>query len=145
MTTVKLHVESTIGPTTDVGAMWKAAVDRYEDTTKFKIQSLAGAISVDEILGQIHERETKFTTHRHDGSKLDKFRTLVRNSLVPIAMLGDIVAKATKTVRNLPLPALNWQKLTSGTNSFTLPPKLSLRLSVTLLVYDTCVLIPSRC
>ncbi|KAK3296336.1 uncharacterized protein B0H64DRAFT_374434 [Chaetomium fimeti] len=34
----------------------------------------------------------------HNGSKLDKFRTFVQQSLAPIEMLGNIVAWATKAV-----------------------------------------------
>ncbi|KAK2052809.1 hypothetical protein LY76DRAFT_310882 [Colletotrichum caudatum] len=53
---------------TDVGQLWKNAVLRYESIVK----------------------------NRHDGSNVDKFRSLVYNSLVPIQKLGGIVAQATK-------------------------------------------------
>ena len=101
MTPAELQVKSRTGATTDIGAIWNAAVDHYEDITDVKIGALAGSNSVQEILAQIQEREMKFRSHRHDGSKLDKLRTLVANSLTPIQLLGGIVAHATKTVRNI--------------------------------------------
>jgi hypothetical protein len=102
MTTIDLHAESTIEPT-EVAAIWKAAIDRYETITKVKIESLSEASNIDQILAAIQERQAKLERHRHDGSKLDKFRILVKNSLAPIQMLGDIVSQATKIVRNLSL------------------------------------------
>jgi hypothetical protein len=107
------HIQAAIGPSTDVGAIWSAAVVRYEATTNIKIQSLAGPKTVDEILIDSKERERSFSRHRHDGSKLDKFRTLLGRSLAPIEMWGDIVTNATKTVRNLPvLENSRWMILT---------------------------------
>lgn len=88
----------------DVGAIWNAAVVRYEAITNTKISALAGPKNVDEILREITSRETTFSQRRHDGSKLDKFRTSVKNSLLPIEKWGGLVIMATKTVRNLPRP-----------------------------------------
>lgn len=98
-----LSIESTIR-TTDVGAIWNAAVVRYEAITSIKISTLAGAKNVDDILREITLRETTFSQYRHNDSKLDKFRTSVKNNLVLVEMWGDIVSKATRTVRNLQLP-----------------------------------------
>jgi len=98
-----LPVRSRITVTTDIGAIWKAAIDRYEEITKVKIESLAGANNVDEILEGIHRRETKFQGFRHDGSKLDKFRSLVRKSLGPIEKLSNIATSAALAVRQHPL------------------------------------------
>ena len=95
------HIQSVSGPSTDIGAIWDAAVLRYETTAGIKIQSLAGPASADNILINSKEREKQFTSRRHDGSRLDKFRTLVRKALGPIEMWGDIVTNATKTVKNL--------------------------------------------
>jgi hypothetical protein len=53
----------------------------------------------------LNDREKNFSSHRNDGSRLDKFRTLLSRSLTPIEMWGDIVTNATKTVRNLPILA----------------------------------------
>jgi hypothetical protein len=99
MTPLHSHIGPTIDTTTDVGAIWKAAIDRYEKITKVKVESLSGTSNMDQILAEIQERETAFERYRHDGSRLDRFRTLVKNSLAPIQMLGDIVAHATKSVR----------------------------------------------
>lgn len=85
---------------TDIGAIWKMAIDQYEKTTTKKIDSLAGACSIDEILSEIHDKETKFKAFRHDESKLDKFRTIVKKSLAPIIALSGIVGTATSTVSN---------------------------------------------
>lgn len=101
MTSSNTYIGAAIGPSTDIGAIWSAAVARYEATTSAKVQTLAGTKSVDDILMETKDREKSFTSRRHDGSKLDKFRTLVRQSLGPIQILGDIVSNATKTVKNL--------------------------------------------
>ena len=55
---------------------------------------------MDQVLNDIGEDEGRFKRHRHDGSKSDKFRTLVSQSLAPIQSVGGIVAHATKTVRS---------------------------------------------
>ena len=105
MATIEFPVELKADAAIEFGAIWKVAIDRYEEITMVKIQSLAGANNVDEILNHIHERETEFKGYRHDGSKLDKFRTLVSKSLNPIEKVGDMVASAASTVRKQPFPA----------------------------------------
>ncbi|PGH21367.1 hypothetical protein AJ80_03284 [Polytolypa hystricis UAMH7299] len=86
---------TTTSCTTDVDALWKAAVDRYEQVTAVKIDHLSPAKCVDDILQEIHDRESRFKTRRHDGSKLDRFRTLVGRSLVPIEKVGDVLSQAS--------------------------------------------------
>lgn len=105
MATVELPVDSeSANDTTDIGAIWKEAIDRYEETTKVKIGSLTRANTVDEVLSEIHKREAMFQGYRHDENKLDKFRTLVSKSLSPIEKLSSIVASAALAVRKtLPL------------------------------------------
>lgn len=105
MATINLPAESKADATIEFGAIWKVAIDRYEEITMVKIQSLAGANNVDEILNDIHERKTKFEGYRHDGSKFDKFRTLVSKSLSPIEKVCNMVASAASTVRKQPLHA----------------------------------------
>ncbi|KAF5716200.1 ankyrin repeat-containing protein [Fusarium globosum] len=51
-----------------------------------------------QVLEAIEDKEEKFKWRRHDGSKIDKFRTLVKEALAPIQLIGDIVVNATKTV-----------------------------------------------
>ena len=109
MATVELSIRSKIAATTDVGAIWKAAIDRYEEITMVKMETLAGANNVDEILDEIHERETKFKGYRHDGSKLDKFRSLVSKSLGPIEKLSNIVASAALAVRKHFCLIIGWR------------------------------------
>ncbi|KAM5349322.1 hypothetical protein ACJ41O_005827 [Fusarium nematophilum] len=96
------HTGLCLGPkadaTSDVGLIWKSAVDRYEAITGVQIQQLAQANSVAQILEDIDDKEARFKIHRHDGTKLDKFRTLVSQSLSPIQSVSDIVAQATKTM-----------------------------------------------
>ena len=99
MATVELPIKSEIDAPINFGAIWKVAIDRYEEITMVQMQSLAEANNVDEILNNIHERETKFKGYRHDGSKLERFRSLVRKSLSPIEKVGDMVASAASTVR----------------------------------------------
>ncbi len=84
---------------TDIGVIWKAAIDRYEEITMVKIKSLVEDNKVDDILVNIHERETMFKDYRHDGSKLDKFRSLVGKSLSPIEKLSNVVSSAALAVR----------------------------------------------
>ena len=64
-----------------------------------KIESLTIANNVDGILDEIHGRETKFKGYRHDGSKADKFRSLVSKSLGPIEKLSSVAASTTSTVK----------------------------------------------
>ncbi|TGO07453.1 hypothetical protein BTUL_0275g00150 [Botrytis tulipae] len=97
MASIELPVRTRIDATTDVGAIWKAAIVRYEDITKVKIESAAKANNVDEILKNIREREDMFKGYRHDGSKVDKFRSLVSKSLDPIEKLGNVVGQAATT------------------------------------------------
>ena len=87
----------------DVGLIWDEAIHRYEATTMVKIESLAGARNVDEILNAIHERERNFKGYRHNGSKLDKFRTLISKCLNPIDKVGNMVASGASTVKRQPL------------------------------------------
>lgn len=85
--------------TTDVGVIWKAAIERYEEITTMRMDLLTGVNNVNEILDQIHTRETKFKAFRHSGSRTDRFRSVVSKSLVPIEKLSSIVASAAATVR----------------------------------------------
>ncbi|KAH7117652.1 hypothetical protein B0J11DRAFT_583050 [Dendryphion nanum] len=97
MASAGLHVAPASG-ITDIGEIWEAATVRYEQLAGLRIQSLASATNVNAVLQKITERETKFMLKRHDGSKLDRVRTLVRNILDPLQMWGDIVTNATKTI-----------------------------------------------
>jgi len=105
MATVDPAAETSTDTSNDISAIWKAAMDRYEEETKIKIYSLDRARNVNDILTHIQEREKKFRAHRHDESRTDKFRTLVSKSLGLIDAIGNLVAGAASMVRRKPLPA----------------------------------------
>jgi hypothetical protein len=99
MASIQLPVRLAANTTAaDTARIWKAAVDEYERITGVRIQGLDGANSIEGILSKIENDEDKFRIRRHDGSKLDKFRTLVGQSLGPIEKLGSIINQAAKTV-----------------------------------------------
>ncbi|PGH05438.1 hypothetical protein GX51_02962 [Blastomyces parvus] len=86
-------LDPNVNAATDIDAIWKAAIDRYENVTTTKITYLTSAKNVDDILNEIHDRESKFKSFRHDGSKTDRFRTLVSKSLRPVEQVSDILAQ----------------------------------------------------
>ncbi|KAG9388103.1 Goodbye multi-domain protein [Pyrenophora tritici-repentis] len=98
MTSKISHIQMVIVRSTDVGEIWSATVVRYEATTGVRIQSLVGPKSVDEILIDFKDKENIFAGRRHDGSRVDKFRSLVRKSLGPIEMWGKVITNATKNI-----------------------------------------------
>jgi fungal STAND N-terminal Goodbye domain len=103
MTTVELSFSSaSVDTTTDVGAIWREAIDRYEEITKVKIESLPRASNIDEVLRETQKRDSTFRGYRHDETKLDKFRTLMNESLSPIGKVGNMVASASSAVRKQP-------------------------------------------
>ncbi len=105
MTTVELPVRSEAENTIDLGTIWKEAIREYEEITKVNVQSLTEANNVEEILNDIHEREKRFKSYRNNGSKLERFRTLVMKSLRPIQKVCDVVASVVSTVKEQLLPA----------------------------------------
>ena len=93
------HPQHSSGQTSDIGALWQAALDRYEQVTGFKVQLLEGSNNLDAVLAQVQEKSSLFESRRHDTSKADKFRSLVKESLGPVLVLGEVVVHATKLVR----------------------------------------------
>ncbi|KAK3686838.1 hypothetical protein LTR37_019429 [Vermiconidia calcicola] len=89
-------MQSTATSATDTGLIWKAAVDQYEKVAKVNMLSLKSADNVEQILSLMQEKESKFDKKRHDGSKLEKLRSLVKKSLNPIQLLSDVASKTTK-------------------------------------------------
>ena len=85
--------------TTDVGEIWQSAVSRYEKITGVEISSMTPARDVDDVLGFTQERSDIFGHFRHNKGTLDKFRTLVGNSLGPIEKVGNCLASAASLVR----------------------------------------------
>ncbi|KAL8659991.1 MAG: hypothetical protein Q9226_000154 [Calogaya cf. arnoldii] len=88
----------------DIGAIWQTAIDQYEAITTFKLDSLASANSVEEILSEIRKEDTKFKVKRHDGSRVDRFRSLVSKSLRPIEVFSQITAEAASSCLSASIP-----------------------------------------
>jgi fungal STAND N-terminal Goodbye domain len=106
MATVGFPVESaSVDSTSDIGAIWKEAIDRYQEIANVKVESLTRAVNVDGVLTETHKKEAMFKGYRHDETKLDRFRALVSRSLSPIEKVGGIVASAASVVGRQPLPA----------------------------------------
>lgn len=84
----------------DISLLWQSAIDRYKAITGKEVD-LKRTTNVQQVLDTIEDKEEKFKWRRHDGSKIDKFRTLVKEALAPIQLIGDIIVNATKTVRCL--------------------------------------------
>ncbi|KAF9768691.1 hypothetical protein IL306_013959 [Fusarium sp. DS 682] len=82
---------------TDVGLLWQNAIDRYKEITD-KDGEIERVANVQQVLDTIEDREEKFKWRRHDGSKIDKFRTLVNQALAPLQLIGELVVQATKTL-----------------------------------------------
>lgn len=74
------------------GAIWEEALLKYEETAGVNKQSLTKARSVNDVLNEVKTRESRFLDHRHDGGKLDRLRSAVSESLMPIERLGRVTA-----------------------------------------------------
>lgn len=83
---------------TDVGAIWHAAIDRYKDITTVDLGSIEAANSVEDVLSEIDMRGEEFKNTRHDGSKTDRFRSLVSRSLKSIETISEVVAQGASNV-----------------------------------------------
>jgi hypothetical protein len=83
---------------TDVGAIWRTAIDRYKDITEVDLGSIEAADSVEDVLSEIDIREEEFKRTRHDGSKTDRFRSLVSRSLKSIETVSEVVAQGASNV-----------------------------------------------
>ncbi|KAL4802472.1 hypothetical protein BDV18DRAFT_62038 [Aspergillus unguis] len=101
---------------TDVEEIWQTAIHDYEAATGASLNSLAKARTLEDVLGEIKDMESKFEFKRHDGSRIDRFRTLVKKSLQPIEKLSEIAAQA-------------------GSDSF--PPGMAIFTAVRLLIATT--------
>lgn len=100
-TDLTIGCSPSVNLTPQLGDIWKNAISEYEKTTGEAIEALSTASTVDAVLEEIRQKGTKFQTFRHDGSKTDKFRSLVSQSLEPIVFLSGIVAHATKHASHL--------------------------------------------
>lgn len=89
----------------DIGGLWKTAVNEFERTTNTKFNELSPASNVEEILGMVQSQENRFNTFRHDRSRVDRFRSLVTRSLYPIEQMSKIISPAISSVSH-PAPLL---------------------------------------
>lgn len=83
---------------TDIGAIWRTAINRYKDITQVDLGSIEAATSVEDVLSEIDTREEEFKRNRHDGSKTDRFRSLVSRSLKSIETVSEVVAQGASNV-----------------------------------------------
>ncbi|KAL4784665.1 hypothetical protein BJX76DRAFT_212116 [Aspergillus varians] len=83
---------------TDLGKIWEQAIQRYNQATGTRIESLAKARNLEEVLNEIQDKRTVFGRRRHGNSKSDRFRSLVAKALLPIEKLSEIVAQGTSNV-----------------------------------------------
>jgi hypothetical protein len=112
MATIQLPTEIVrVDATTDVGATWTEAINRYEEITEVKIESLTRASNLDEVLSETQKRETKLRGYCHGETKFDKLRTLLSKSLRPIDEVGSMVASVASAVRKTTLSA-HWSAIT---------------------------------
>ncbi|KAJ5302288.1 hypothetical protein N7508_007151 [Penicillium antarcticum] len=88
-----IYFEMCANDMADVGAIWRAAIDRYKDITQVDIGSIEAANSVEDVLSEIDTRKDEFKRTRHDGSKTDKFRSLISRSLKSIETVSEVVAQ----------------------------------------------------
>ncbi|KAL7954774.1 ankyrin repeat-containing domain protein [Trichoderma compactum] len=88
--------QRTSGPALVVADIWKEALDSYERVTGTRIDQLQRTTNIDEILSEIGARQSAFSLQRHNGSRLDRFRTIVSESLAPIEAANEIVSQAVK-------------------------------------------------
>ena len=87
---------------TNIGEIWKRALERFSQDVSTDVQNLAEAHSVSDILHEIENREESFAHRRHSGSKADKLRSAISSSLEPVEALCKQVSSATSNVRPLP-------------------------------------------
>jgi hypothetical protein len=83
---------------TNISTVWSVAIDRHEKATSVKLDSLAKVNNVDELLAELHLKERQVKDHRHNGSKLDNFRMLLKKSLKPVEQLCDVAASVASIV-----------------------------------------------
>ena len=83
----------------DLELIWNEAINNYTSITGNDNGITMGrTASISEVLTELDEMRKSFSNRRHDGSKRDKFRSLVRDSLTPIQVLSEIAAHASKAV-----------------------------------------------
>jgi fungal STAND N-terminal Goodbye domain len=82
----------------EIGELWRVAVDRYEQNTGTKIKLFPPATSVDDILDTVKGKEKSFRFHRHNASGFDEFRTLLAKAMQRIDKVSKVVAQPVSQV-----------------------------------------------
>jgi len=80
----------------DTSKVWKAAIDQYEKIAGVRIATLNSVNTIDDILKEVNTSEKSFLGRRHSGSRSDRFRALLSQSLRPIERLLEVAAQASK-------------------------------------------------
>ncbi|KAL8367153.1 hypothetical protein RB599_010243 [Gaeumannomyces hyphopodioides] len=80
----------------DTSKIWKAAIDQYEKIAGVRIATLNGVNTIEDILKEVRTSEKTFLRRRHNGSRSDRFRTLLSQSLDSIQRLLEVAAQASK-------------------------------------------------
>lgn len=82
----------------DISELWLAAVDRYEQNTKTKLNSLPAVTSVDDILNALEGKGNGFKTHRNDSSVLDRSRKVLAKIMRRIDTVSELAAQPSVNV-----------------------------------------------
>lgn len=82
----------------DIEALWKQAVDKFQQRTHTRMTDLATVSTLDELLAVVQSKEKQFKHYRHDGTRLDKFRTFLGKSLKPVEQLLNSLSNSVSVV-----------------------------------------------
>jgi hypothetical protein len=82
-----------------VALLWTEAVQRFEAETRTSISTPGSITSLDELIASLADKHSSFKIRRHNGSRLERLRTLAARALEPIRAISDVLAQATKLVR----------------------------------------------
>jgi hypothetical protein len=82
----------------DTSKIWKAAIDEYEKNAGVRIATLNSVNTIEGILNEVNTSERRFLTRRHDGSRADRLRAILSQSLRPIEQLLNVATQVSKGV-----------------------------------------------
>lgn len=82
----------------DTSEMWDSAIAQYEETTGVRLATLKGVKTVEDILNEVRLNQRVFLGRRHSGSRSDRVRAVLSQSLKPIGQLLEIATQASKGV-----------------------------------------------
>lgn len=82
----------------DTLEMWNTAIAQYEKATGVRLATLKGVNTVEDILNEVQLKQRVFLGRRHSGSRSDRVRAVLSQSLKPIGQLLEIATQASKGV-----------------------------------------------